>query len=289
MSRQWMRLVTVSISGKGGSISVNQDMKIDFEISKGIGSSQNSGTCTIWNLSKQHRGMLGEEFDKIEIHAGYRDAGTSLLAKGDIRDTEHDKETADISSKIEFGDGDKAVNNGGASKTFPKGTKPKEAFEYLAKQLPGAQIGKMEGLDDLPAFTRPVSFFGRAAREMDELGRQFGFYWSIQNGQIEAVKNDKAFQGAIIVSSETGLIGIPSETDKGVKFKCLLNPMLAPNKTVDVRSEWLDEISGRDKRKSDQGGGLYRISSVKHSGTTRGEEFHSEVEANRMAGGKVVK
>lgn len=289
MSRQWMRIIEVSISGKGGSISVNEEMKIDFDVTKTIGSSQNTGTVTIWNLSKQHRGMLGEEFDKIELKVGYRDSGLSLLAKGDIRDVEHDKETADISSKIEFGDGDKAVNEGGVAKTFPKGTKPKEAFEYLAKQLPGAQIGKMEGLDELPAFTRPVSFFGFAAREMDELGRQFGFYWSIQNGQVEAVKNDKAFQGAILISSETGMVGIPTETDKGVKVKCLCNPRIAPNKTIDVRSEWLDEGSGRDKRASDQGGGLYRVSSVKHSGTSRGEEFYSEVEANRMQGGKVVK
>lgn len=286
--RQWMREVEVTVSGKGGSLVV-RDLKIDFEILKGIGSSQNEASISIWNLTASNRKKLGEEFDKVELKVGYRGGSLSTIFKGDIRDVTNTKETADVQSKLDCGDGDKAVAEGSASKTFGKGTKPKEVVDYLIGQLPGVSKGEIKGLDDLPAYKRPVTVFGRAAAELDKIGREHRLYWSVQDGAAQVVKNDQHLQGTTVLSSETGMIGIPEITDKGVRVKALLNPNVAPGRLIDVRSDFIDEGSGRDKRKSDQGGGLFRVSQVKFSGTNRGEEFFVEVEGNRVEGGKVVR
>lgn len=288
MSRLWKRVVEVTISGKGGSFST-RDLKIDFSCSFTIGSKQNTATISVWNLTKAHRKQLGEEFDKIELKVGYEGGKVETLFKGDIRDVTTTKETADVKSEMECGDGDEAINKTGVSKTFPKGTKPKEVVEHITGQMKGASKGEIKGLDDLPAYKRPVSIYGWAFREMDKLGREHGFYWSIQNGRVQAVKNDKTLGGATVISRETGMIGIPEVTDKGCKVKCLIQPGLEPGKEIDVRSDFLDEESGRDKRKSDDGGGIFRIASVSFSGTNRGEEFYAEVEGNRVEGGRVVK
>ncbi len=286
--RQWKRIIEVTVTGKAGSLKVG-NLKIDFSVSKGIGSKQNTATIAIWNLTKSHRRQLGEEFDKIELKAGYEGGPLSVIFKGDIRDVTHTKETADVKSEMECGDGDEAIGKGAVSKTFPAGTKPKAVVEYLQSEMPGTTKGEMKGIDDLPAYKRPVSLYGWAAREMDKLGREHGFYWSIQNGEVQAVKNDKVLSGTTVVSKETGMIGIPTVTDKGVKIKALLNPEIAPGRTIDVRSGFLDEESGKEKRKSDDGGGLFRVSEVTFSGTNRGEEFYVEAEANRIEGEKVVK
>lgn len=286
--RQWKRIVEVTVSGKGGSFTA-RDLKIDFSVSKGIGSKQNTATISIWNLSASHRKQLGEELDKIELKVGYQGGPLSTIFKGNIRDVTHTKETADVKSEMECGDGDEAFSKGAVSKTFPAGTKPKEIVEYLAGEMPGATKGEMKGIDDLPAYKRPVSLFGWSWAEMDKIGREHGFYWSIQNGQVEAVKNDLALQGTTVVSSETGMLGIPEITDKGVKIKALLNPNIAPGRLIDVRSDFLDEESGRDKRKTDQGGGIFRVSDVTFTGTTRGEEFYVEAEGSRVEGNKVVR
>lgn len=286
--RQWGRVAEVTVSGKAGALTV-RDLKIDFSVSKGIGSKQNTATVAIWNLTASHRKQLGEEFDKIELKVGYKGGPLSTIFKGNIRDVTHTKETADVKSEMECGDGDEAFSKGAVSKTFPAGTKPKEIVEYLAGEMPGATKGEMKGIDGLPAYKRPVSLFGWSWSQMDKIGREHGFYWSIQNGQVEAVKNDQVLQGTTIVSSETGMIGIPEITDKGVKIKALLNPNIAPGRQIDVRSGFLDEQSGRDKRKTDQGGGIFRVSDVTFSGTTRGEEFYVEAEGSRVEAGKVVK
>lgn len=286
--RQWWRVVEVTVSGKAGTLTV-RDLRIDFEVSKGIGSKQNTATISIWNLTASHRKQLGEELDKIELKVGYRDGPLSTIFKGNIRDVTHTKDTADVKSEMECGDGDEAFSKGAVSKTFPAGTKPKEIVEYLAGEMPGATKGEMKGIDDLPAYKRPVTLFGWSWSEMDKIGREQGFYWSIQNGQVEALKNDQVLQGTTVLSSETGMLSIPEVTDKGVKIKALLNPEIAPGRQIDVRSDFLDEGSGRDKRKTDQGGGIFRVSDVTFTGSTRSEEYYVEAEASRVEGGKVVK
>lgn len=285
---QWGRIVEVTISGKAGTLEIDK-LKIDFDVKKGIGSKQNTATIAIWNLTKSHRRQLGEEFDKIELKVGYRDGPLSTIFKGSIEDVTHTKETADVKSEIECGDGNAGIQKGAVSKTFPAGTKPKAIVDYLAGEMPTLTKGEMKGLDDLPAYKRPVSVYGWVANELDKLGREHGFYWSVQNGEVQAVKNDKVLTGTTLISKETGMIGIPEVTDKGCKVKALLNPNVAPGRTIDVRSDFLDEESGRDKRKSDDGGGLFRVSECTFKGTNRGEEFYVEAEGNRIEGGKVVK
>lgn len=286
--RQWGRVVEVTVSGKAGTLTV-RELRIDFEVAKGIGSKQNTATISIWNLTASRRKQMGEEFDKIELKVGYKNGPLSTIFKGNIRDVTHTKETADVKSAMECGDGDEAFSKGAVSKTFPAGTKPREIVDYLAGEMPGATKGEMKGIDDLPAYKRPVTLFGWSWSEMDKIGREHGFYWSIQNGQVEAVKNDQVLQGTTVLSSETGMLSIPEITDKGVKIKALLNPNIAPGRQIDVRSDFLDEDSGRDKRKTDQGGGIFRVSDVTYSGSTRDVDFYVEAEASRVESGKVVK
>lgn len=291
----WGRLVRVTVSGKGGEVtfygaqSPEAGLAITFSTTLNIGATQNSGTVVITNLSKSRRNQLGEEFDHLKLEVGYQSSGYSLILDGDIRDVTHQKASPDIDSTIEVGDGDKAVENGNVSKTFPTGTKPKDIVNYLAKQLPGVKMGDVKGLDDLPATKRPTILYGRTYRELDTLSREHEFYWSIQNGKFQTVKNDGHLGGNIRVSQEAGLVGIVEPTDKGVKFKTLLNPALLPGKTVDVHSNFLDETSGRDKKATDDGGGIFRIATTTFSGATRSDEFYSSCEAHRIQADKVKK
>ncbi|KRE07465.1 hypothetical protein ASE63_22460 [Bosea sp. Root381] len=278
----------MTISGKAGTLTV-RDLKIDFSVSKGIGSSQNEAKISIWNLTKSHRKQLGDELDKIELKVGYKDGPLSTIFKGSIRDSTDTKDSPDIESAIDCGDGDEAVSKGAASKTFKKGTKPKEIVEYLVGQLPGVAKGEMKGLDDLPAYKRPVTVFGHAAAELDKIGRQHRLYWSIQDGTAQVLKNNEMLPGVTVISEDTGMIGIPQTTDKGIRVKTLLNPNIAPGRQIDVRSGFLDEGSGRDKSKTDQGGGIFRVSQVTFTGTNEGDDWYAEIEANRAEGGKVVR
>jgi len=288
--------VTVTVEGKAGRLVINgpgvpvaEQLKVDFSGSLTLGSAQNAGKVTIWNLTKSHRGGLGEEFDKLTLEIGYEQGQPGILIKGDIRDVTHALDGADVSSEIDVGDGDEAIQKGLVSKTFPAGSKPKDVISHIISTMPGVSAGAMVGLDALPPYKRAVALFGFCKRELDTIGREHGVYWSIQNGKVEAIKNDRYIDDVVVLSKQTGLIGVPEVTDKGIKARCLITPRIRPNRLVDVRSQFLDEASGRGKQGSDQGGGLFRVATVAFSGTSRGPEFYLDIEGNRVQGGKVTK
>ncbi|MEP9376212.1 hypothetical protein ABLE91_05840 [Aquabacter sp. CN5-332] len=284
----WKRRVVATVSGRAGELVV-RDLRIDFQAQRSIGSKQNEGVATIWNLKRENRGKLGEEFDTLKIEAGYESGEFGIIFKGQIRDVTIDQEGADIRSFLQCGDGDKGINKGVVTKTFPAGTKPREVADYLVSQMPDVDVGDLRGFDDLPAYKRPISLYGYASRELDELGRQHGVYWSVQNGAAEAIKSDGYINDTVVISSASGLIGAPKVTDKGVSLRSLLRPAIGPGRVVDVRSNFLDEASGRDKAASDQGGGLFRVASVSFAGSNRDKPFYCDIDGNRIQGGKVVK
>jgi hypothetical protein len=292
---KWKRKVRLTLAGAGGGAMIegsqapDDGFKIDFKVTKTLGSKQNSGTVTIWNASKSNRSKMGEEFTQLKLEVGYEDGGMSVLIAADIRDVSHDKSSPDISSEISFGDGDKGVNKGAVSKTFPAGTKPKAVFDHLVGEMPELEMGKVQGLDDLPPYKRPVTVYGWASRELDTLGRENKFYWNIDKNKVNAVKNDEHLGQCAVISKETGMIGVPEETDKGIKVKALIEVSVVPGYMIKVESNFLDLGSGRDKKTSDAGGGEFRVNAVTFSGSTREEAFFMEIEANRVQGGKVVK
>lgn len=280
--------MVATITGRAGELVV-EDLRIDFQATRDIGSKQNTGSAVIWNLSRENRGKLGEEFDTLKIEAGYENEEFGIIFHGAIRDVTIEREGADTRSLIECGDGDKGINKGAVSKTFPAGTKPKEVLEYLASQMPDVEVGTIIGMDDLPAYERPITLYGYAAREADEIGRQHGVYWSIQSGTFEAIKSDQYINDVVVISSESGLVGTPKVTDKGVSLRSLLRPAVGPGRVIDVRSNFLDQDSGRDKRSTDQGGGLFRVALATFTGSNRDKPFYVDLDGNRIQGGKVVK
>ena len=287
--RQWIRKVKLTAKGDGGSIIINEGMaitehelKIAFDVSKGINSSQNTASIEVWNLSEGHRNMMGKELDDMTLEAGYISDGgnVGIIFNGQIRDVEHRRDGMDIITKLQCGDGDKAFRRSTISKTFPKGTKVEDVVDELYKEFEKENVksGERKYPPDMPEFKRPYSMCGSCVRELDRLGRGKGFYWSVQNGTFEVVPSNGYIGDIVVLSADTGLIDTPTITDNGVKVTALLNPEIRPNRRIRVISEVL-EMNAE--------GGDYRVSQVAFSGDNRQGDFRVEVHGEAIKGSKV--
>lgn len=260
------------------------ELKIAFEVSKGIESSQNTATISIWNLNEGHRNSVGKELDDIMLEAGYTPPGggsnVGIIFKGQIRDVEHRRDGADIITEISCGDGDKAFRRATISKTFPKGTPVKEVVEELYQQLEkeGIDRGEWKFPEDMPDYKRPYSMCGSCTRELDTIGRGRGFYWSSQNGVMEIIPADGFVGGIVLITPRTGMVGTPTLTDNGVKVSALLNPEVRPGRRVRIESETL-EMNAE--------GGEYRVSQCTYSGDNRDGDFVVDIHGEAVKGGKV--
>lgn len=286
--QQFMRKVRLT----AGSILLNpggmlqHEIKIAFNVSKGISGSANTASIDIWNLNEGHRNALGKELDEVTLEAGYIPPGgggnVGVIFKGQLRDVEHRREGPDIISSISCGDGDKAFRSATTSKAFPKNTPVKDVVEELYSQLAkqGIDRGEWKFPDDIDEkkFKRPYAMCGGCTRELDRLGRGKGFYWSVQNGVMEIIPGDGYIGGVVPISAETGMIEVPTITDNGVKVRTLLNPEIRPNRRVKVSSSII-EMSAQD--------GIYRVSQATYSGDNRDGSFEVSIHGEAVKGGKV--
>lgn len=283
----WIRKARVTFEGGGGFV-VNpggknlHELRVAFSVSRGISGSPNEFEIRLWNLNRDHRNSVGRELDKVTLEAGYIDEGNiGVIAKGRIRDVQHDRDGPDIITTVSCGDGDKAFRRATISKTIPKGTSVKDVVEELYKEMEkqGIDRGEWKFPDDIRTLKRPYSMCGSCTREMDVLGRGNKFYWSIQNETLEIIPGDGYLPGAMVtVSARNGMVGTPTITDNGVKVRTLLNPQIRPNRLLRVESEVL-EMNGED--------GTYRISAVDFDGDNQEGDFLATIHGESLSGGKV--
>lgn len=288
--RQFLRKVRLTAKGSTGSLIINpgalqqQELKIEFSISKSISSKQNTGRIKIWNLNEAHRNAIGKELDDIMLEAGYMPpeggGNVGIIFSGQMRDVEHKRENEDIITYLSCGDGDKALRRATISKTFKAGTSVEEVVDEIAQQLEkeGVKRGETNFPKDLPKFKRPYSMCGSCNRELDRLGRSHGFYWNIQNGAFEVVPGDGFTGGVVVLSSNSGLIDTPTITDNGVKASALLNPEVRPNRRVQIISQVLEMNAEGD---------MYRVSQADYSGDNREGDFKVTIQGEAISGGKV--
>ena len=273
---QFLRKVRLTARGKGGSLLINQggfnphDIKIAFEVGKTISSTQNYARIRIFNLTESHRNAMGKELDDITLEAGYMPPtggdNVGIIFKGQIRDVEHRREGADIITEISCGEGDKAFRKATISKTYTAGTDVQEVVEDIYRELEkeGIDRGEWKFPEDIPKFKRPYSVCGSCKRELDTLARGKNFYASVQNGTLEIIPGDGYVGSLILLTPETGLIGVPTITDNGVKVIALLNPAIRPNRPVRIESQTL-EMNAEN--------GEYRVSECVYSGDNREGDF----------------
>lgn len=290
---QYLRKARVTFAGPGGFV-VNpgllqkHQLRVSFTVKKGISSKANTFEIKIYNLTESHRNSIGKELDTVMLEVGYTPPDGSnnvgVIAKGKIRDFQHDRDGPDIITTVSCGDGDKAFRNATISKTIKAGTPLTDVVDELHMEMrkQGIKKGEWEFPEKFKEAKtkRPYSMCGSCTRELDTLGRGHGFYWNIQNETMEIIPGDGALPGMILISPQTGMIGTPTITDNGIKVKALIQPEARPNRKVKVESETL-----RMNKKGEN----YRISEITFSGDNQeGGDWTMAITGEAIGGDKKV-
>ncbi|MFX5522044.1 hypothetical protein ABTD78_22515, partial [Acinetobacter baumannii] len=81
--------------------------------------------------------------------------------------------------------------------------------------------------------------FGMAREFMRWTARTCQTVWSIQDGKVIMVPETSYMPGEIpVITSETGMVGLPEQTQNGITIKMLLNPSVKIGRLI-----WIDNAS----------------------------------------------
>lgn len=298
MTVEYLRKVQLSVSSgqnASGSSTVYRldDMHLQFNVFGAAVNTLKYATITIWNLSKQKANAILKEFTGITLSAGY--AGSfGTIFDGQICRVETGKENAvDSYVRIYAQDGDQAKNWTMTQQTLAAGWTDDDLYQQLMKDFKGA--GLSPGYyDPGPILSakgaRGLTLNDLTANLMNALVNRRGCDWFIEDGKVNMVPKDKAIPGPQqVLSSVSGLIGVPKLTINGIVVRCLLNPNIKTGFAVKIDNSQIAQLSQQNPsfnqasnaipelQGQPDGTGTYKAHCVTHSGDTRGQEWYTDM------------
>lgn len=248
-------VVTFGQLGKDG-VSVD-GLRVLFKIKKTSEKTPNPGQIKIYNLNSTSRAILEsgkaaidtktgkkESIHKIAIilNVGYGPSVDQLFI-GNVTKAKTEKQGPDLITTIEAGDGEKAFTEARLDKSYSAGTSYKTMFKDILKSMKDAGGIALGALDSIKneVTQNGITLSGISNVLLSKLTDRQGLEWSIQDHELQILKIlSSSNTKAILLTPETGLIGRPVKTDKGIEFKALLNTKIKPGGLVRIESNSLD-------------------------------------------------
>jgi len=251
-------------------------LDLTFRVEKTLQKEPNTAEIQVLGLNADHRTQLGEkERVPVELEAGYVDT-MALIFRGDLRNVHSTPPPPAWVTKLESGDGGKAVKAQRVQQSF-KGRVQLFTVLQAAANAMGVGIGnatakaaKGKWIDGGKEWNSATTLSGPVSKELTRVLQAAGMEWSILDGNLQLLEQGKGLNAsAVLLSPDTGLIASPSiETrDKGkrvVQAKALLNPQLQPGRLVTIESRSVNAT--------------VRIDRSVFTGETRGQSWYVDVE-----------
>lgn len=291
MSNLYLRKATLVVGGQSGTLDLSG---MQFKFSTLRGDIQTPNTCKIrvYNLAKKTVNRLkAGEFTSIVLQGGY-DSNFGIIFQGTITYIYRGNESAvDSHVDIVAADGDEAYNFAVVNRTLAAGSQPQDHIAIAAQALAEYDVQfdtstnpTIAGSNGLP---RGKVFYGLARNVLRKTCRDCGATWSIQDGNLNLVLQTSYRPGdPIVLTSATGLIGFPQQTQNGIEMRSLLNPAIKiggqvkiDNASVQLFQFDLSIPGQRDAAlvPSLDNDGLYKVLFATHTGDTRGNDFYTNL------------
>jgi hypothetical protein len=258
-------------------------LDIAFRVEKHLKPEPNTCDLTIYNLNKDHQAQLENLRPKgkkattgipCRIEAGYVDPGPQLIWLGDLRTVETTKDGPDWVTHLTSGDGEKGWQNARIHVAFGPKTDITTALRAMARAL-GVDEGnigkvahrlKMAGSAIFPA---GKVYAGAAQRAVMDFARSADLDISIQDNALQVLDRGKALAGeAILISTDTGLIGSPTVDNEGIiTLQAAMIPDVQCGRVVQVEAVRIK--------------GAYKIAEAVWTGDSRGDDWGIEIRGPR--------
>lgn len=285
----------VTTTTREDSISVVDKSTIDLSNLRGVFYCEKSTTdtpnysqITVYNPSQATISAV-KAGDTVVLEAGYEHGNYGMIFTGQIVQPMTSKEGGtDVALTLIVQDGDVYLNSSFTVKTVGKSVTQEEIINAcLNNSVSPGMITKSLSQAKLP---RGRVLFGRSADYIRKIARGNRSQMYIEDGIIHIVAaSDYDENTAVELNPETGLIGMPSQTDDGVSGQCLINPSIKLNTLIYINQRLITAkqvAEGETSVAKVNADGVYRIVKLVYEGDTHGDTWYCTFEAIAQSGTK---
>lgn len=287
MADQWLRKASLVVSAGAEGIDLSA-LRFSFKTRQWDLQTPGRLEARVYNLADDTANRIQKEFTRIVLQAGYEAGEFGTIFDGTIVQVRRGRENpTDTYVDITASDGDAGYVFGVVNATMAKGS----SFRDRAEALRRAMGIEADHIADLPQQSLPRGrvFYGMARDHMRDLAFSTDTEWSVQKGRLQIVERGGYLPGeAVVLTSATGMIGLPEQTQDGIRVRSLLNPMIRPGGRVRIDNASIQQAGLQ--LSITQGAasanaflpriaedGFYRTIVAEHAGDTRGQDWYSDL------------
>lgn len=302
MATQYGRALSLVLgdpAGKGLDVSA---LRVSFKVQHFDTQTPKSLLARIYNLSKQTIATAPKEGGTVLLSAGYTgtaqdtaSAPPGVIFRGKITQTRVGRESqTDTYLDVFAADGDDAYNQATVNHTLAAGATADQVRDKILESFGtyGFTKGNAPSLADAAVLPRAQVFYGMARDHMRVLARDNACTWGFDDGRVDMTPHTATLPGdAIVLTAQTGMIGLPQQTEDGIAVRCLLNPQLRKGGRVTINNASIQRArySQNSTSANTQGGllpgidsstkadGTYKIIWIDYVGDTRGQEWYCDL------------
>jgi hypothetical protein len=298
MSNQFGRKASLIVSTGTQGLDLSE-FRFTFRTTNSDAQTPNTLYVRVYNLSPQTVAKIGTEFGTVTLQAGYENGNFGIIFQGSIKQTATGRErNVDSYVDIWAADGDEWANFAVISQSLAAGQTPQQVITAITGAASSNGTPPIKFADDAnglvagsaagtaQALSRGKVLFGMSRDYARDWANKYGFRWSIQNGQFVVVPITGYRPGeAVVLSSTTGLIGVPEATQDGVRARALLNPLIRIGCLVQIAKSDINQITTQQQGLKYEpaiatvvtAAGFYRVMVAEFSGDTRGQEWYVDL------------
>ncbi|WP_354681346.1 phage protein [Cupriavidus plantarum] len=288
---QFGRKVSILVGQERGNALELSELRVVYHIKRGDLQTPNSAQVRVYNVSETTKQRIEREFTRIVVQAGY-EGNFGIIFDGTIKQVRRGRESqTDTYLDITAADGDSAYNFAVVNTTLAAGSTASDhvAVACTAMNPYGVTQGYTLELPKNP-LPRGKVMFGMARDFMRWTARTHQAVWSIQDGKLIMVPETSYMPGEIpVITAETGMIGMPVQTQNGITIKMLTNPSVKIGRLIQIdnasvqRYEYSLNVGQQaqneriEQQAKLQDDGFYYVMIAEHNGDTRGNEYYTDV------------
>lgn len=284
---QYLRAIKLVVFGRDLDGIDLSELRIKFSVKRSDTMTPNVADIRVYNLEEKTALRIRKEFTQVILQAGY-DGNVGVIFKGNIKQVILGRESAtDTFIDIIAGDGDRAYNFAVVNQTLKAGATAVDQVNAASTSM--AAKGVTQGhIGDMPPeqLPRGKSMFGNARTYLRNIAQTTNKAWSIQDEKINFVPLKSYLPGErVVLTSKTGMIGTPQQTNEGVNVKCLLNPRIRIGTRIEINNASVARFkinlqvpnSAANIPAPLTADGVYYVLVCEHSGDTRGVDWYSSL------------
>lgn len=299
-SQQFLRTISLVVFDNNLNGIDLSKLRIKFSVKRSDTQTPNIADIRIYNLSQDQANSLFSTLapktidtttgltvnrGHVILQAGYV-GNYGVIFQGNIKQIIIGRESAtDTFVDLNCGDGDNAYNFAIVNTTLAKGSTAMDQLNAASASMKsyGVTLGNT-GVMPPTQLPRGKVLFGNSRDCMRRISQSTNQSWSIQNQKITFIPKKSFLPGQIIeLTSATGMIGTPQQTNTGVNVKCLLNPLIQMGGRIKINNASIQRyklnlavpLSAENTPAPLNADGVYYVFVAEYTGDTRGIEWYT--------------